>query len=305
MTKEAPTTVPSTGTANTPEAAGDLIVVTGMTGAGRSTAAKALEDLGWFVIDNLPPQMLLSAVKLIHDEADGQAKIAVVVDVRSRGFFADLRGALDTMAGHGVHPRVLFLEATDDVLVRRQEAARRPHPLQKGIRLLDGISRERELLLDLRGDADVLIDTSNLNVHELAARVASAFADGEVPVVRATVISFGFKYGIPVDADMVVDMRFLPNPHWDPLLRPMSGLDAPVSAFVLEQPAAVDFLDRLEPLLDTVYVGFLRERKQYLSLAVGCTGGKHRSVAMAEEVGRRLRVQGVVAAVVHRDLGRE
>jgi UPF0042 nucleotide-binding protein len=284
---------------------GSLIIVTGMTGAGRSTAAKALEDLGWFVIDNLPPQLLQSVVQLINDEDDTQAQIAVVVDVRSRSFFAHLRGTVDRMAESGSRARILFLEASDDVLVRRQEAARRPHPLQEGARLLDGISRERTMVSDLRGDADVLIDTSNLNVHELAARVEAAFADGDRPVVRATVVSFGFKYGIPVDADMVVDTRFLPNPHWDPELRPMSGLDDPVSDFVLKQPAAVDFLDRLEALLETVYTGFLRERKQYLSVAVGCTGGKHRSVAMARELGRRMRERGVETSVVHRDVGRE
>jgi UPF0042 nucleotide-binding protein len=284
---------------------GDLIIVTGMTGAGRSTAAKALEDLGWFVIDNLPPQMLQSVVQLINDEDDEEARIAVVVDVRSRGFFADLRGALDQMAERGVRPQILFLEASDDVLVRRQEAARRPHPLQESGRLLDGIARERAMVRDLRGDADVLIDTSALNVHELAARVEAAFADTIHPVVRATVVSFGFKYGIPVDADMVVDMRFLPNPHWDPQLRPLTGLDEAVSVFVLQQPAAVDFLDRLEALLESVSAGFLRERKQYLSLAVGCTGGKHRSVAMAHEIGRRMRERGVHVSVVHRDVGRE
>jgi UPF0042 nucleotide-binding protein len=284
---------------------GDLIIVTGMTGAGRSTAAKALEDLGWFVIDNLPPQLLQSVVQLINDEEDEQARIAVVADVRSRGFFAHLRGSLDRMAERGVRPQILFLEASDDVLVRRQEAARRPHPLQESGRLLDGIAREREMVRDLRGDADVVIDTSNLNVHELAARVEAAFADTFHPVIRATVVSFGFKYGIPVDADMVFDMRFLPNPHWDPQLRPLTGLDPAVSDFVLGQQAATEFLDRVDALLDTVYTGFLRERKAYLSLAVGCTGGKHRSVAMADELGKRLRKRGVEVSVVHRDMGRE
>jgi UPF0042 nucleotide-binding protein len=284
---------------------GDLMIVTGMTGAGRSTAAKALEDLGWFVIDNLPPQMLQSVVQLINDEDDDQARIAVVVDVRSRGFFAHLRESLNEMAERGARPQILFLEASDDVLVRRQEAARRPHPLQESGRLLDGIARERDMVRNLRGDADVVIDTSNLNVHQLASRVEAAFADTIHPVVRATVVSFGFKYGIPVDADMVFDMRFLPNPYWDPELRPLTGLDEPVSDFVLKQPAAADFLEQVESLLETVYAGFLRERKQYLSLAVGCTGGKHRSVAMAHELGRRLRERGVHTSVVHRDMGRE
>ncbi len=290
---------------------GDLIIVTGMTGAGRSTAAKALEDLGWFVIDNLPPSMLPDVVKMLNAEAsstdsdpDG-IKLAVVVDVRSRGFFADLRGAIATIAELGANPRILFLEASNEVLVRRQEAARRPHPLQGGARLLDGIAREREMVRDLRGEADVLIDTSSLNVHQLADKVVIAFAEGDLPAMRATVVSFGFKYGIPVDADMVLDMRFLPNPYWVPELRDHTGLEADVSDYVLGQPAAVEFIERLEALLQTVDDGFLRERKQYLNLAIGCTGGKHRSVAMSEELGKRLMERGIETTVVHRDLGRE
>jgi UPF0042 nucleotide-binding protein len=290
---------------------GDLIIVTGMTGAGRSTAAKALEDLGWFVIDNLPPSMLPDVVEMLNTEisrgddvADG-IKLAVVVDVRSRGFFADLRGAIETIAEQVANPRILFLEASNEVLVRRQEAARRPHPLQGGARLLDGIAREREMVRDLRGEADVLIDTSNLNVHQLADKVVTAFAEGEAPAMRATVVSFGFKYGIPVDADMVLDMRFLPNPYWVPELRDHTGLESDVSDYVLGQPAAAEFLERLEALLETVDTGFLRERKQYLNLAIGCTGGKHRSVAMSEELGKRLMERGVETTVVHRDLGRE
>jgi UPF0042 nucleotide-binding protein len=284
---------------------GELVVVTGMTGAGRSTAAKVLEDLGYFVIDNLPPQLLQSVVELVGTAESGESKIAIVVDVRSRWFFAALRGALADMVQHGLRPVTLFLEASDDVLVRRQEAARRPHPLQQGERLLDGIARERELVSELRGDADVLIDTSGLNVHQLTAEVANAFADGDDPGLRATVVSFGFKYGIPVDADLVADMRFLPNPHWVPALRPKTGLEPQVSAYVLSQPGAVAFLDDYERLLSTMTEGFVREGKRYVSIALGCTGGKHRSIAMAEELGRRLRRSGVETVVMHRDLGRE
>jgi RNase adapter protein RapZ len=283
----------------------DLIVVTGMTGAGRSTAAKTLEDLGWFVIDNLPPKMLPAVIRLIEGEEDEAVRIAVVVDVRSRGFFAELRGALTDLGEKGLQLRILFLEASDDVLVRRQEAARRPHPLQGGARLLDGIARERQIVRDLRGDADVIIDTSMLNVHELSAKVEVAFGDAESPAVRATVVSFGFKYGIPVDADMVVDMRFLPNPHWIPELRPRTGLDDDVAEYVLAQPAAAKFLDRLDGLLEVVYAGFATERKQFLTLAVGCTGGKHRSVAISEEIAARMARHGLEVMVVHRDLGRE
>jgi UPF0042 nucleotide-binding protein len=290
---------------------GEFVVITGLSGAGRSQAANVLEDLGWFVIDNLPPSMLPDVVKMLNAEAsstdadpDG-IKLAVVVDVRSRGFFADLRGAIATIAELGANPRILFLEASNEVLVRRQEAARRPHPLQGGARLLDGIAREREMVRDLRGEADVLIDTSSLNVHQLADKVVIAFAEGDLPAMRATVVSFGFKYGIPVDADMVLDMRFLPNPYWVPELRDHTGLEADVSDYVLGQPAAVEFIERLEALLQTVDDGFLRERKQYLNLAIGCTGGKHRSVAMAEELGKRLTERGIETTVVHRDLGRE
>ncbi|MGH3446039.1 MAG: RNase adapter RapZ [Nocardioidaceae bacterium] len=284
---------------------GELVIVTGMTGAGRSTAAKALEDLGWFVIDNLPPQLLPSVVQLTDTDHGDKSRTAVVVDVRSRSFFTKLRGAVSSLAEGDVRPRVLFVEASDDVLVRRQEAARRPHPLQGSARLLDGILRERALMRELRGDADVLIDTSNLNVHELAAKVEAAFTDAEDTAMQATVVSFGFKYGIPVDADMVMDMRFLPNPHWVPELQEQTGLDAAVRDYVLGEPAATDFLDRLHHLLETVCVGFEQERKYYLNLAVGCTGGKHRSVVMAEALAARMQEHGIETTVVHRDLGRE
>jgi RNase adapter protein RapZ len=282
---------------------GQLLLVTGMTGAGRSTAAGVLEDLGWFVVDNLPPQLIGQLLELVSGREEPQ--IAVVVDARSRWFFAALRGALDELAARGTRPSILYLEATDEVLVRRQEAARRPHPLQGSGRLLDGLHAERTMMGDLRGDADLVIDTSALNVHQLAAKVSNAFAGDDTHRLRATIVSFGFKYGIPVDADMVADMRFLPNPHWDPALRPMSGLDEPVRRAVLTRPEAIGFLDRYEELLASLTGNFVAEGKRFLTIALGCTGGRHRSVAMAEALSDRLASYAVERMVVHRDLGRE
>ncbi|MDN5744238.1 MAG: RNase adapter RapZ [Nocardioidaceae bacterium] len=283
---------------------GPLVVVTGMTGAGRSTAAKELEDLGYFVVDNLPPSLLVDVVRMV-DASHGPAQpVAVVIDVRSGSFFQGLRSAL----AHGVEGReatLMFLEAGDEVLVRRQEAARRPHPLQAGQRLLDGLQRERVVLADLRAEADVVIDTSGLNVHELTDRVAESFGTLATTRLRVTVISFGFKYGIPVDADYVADMRFLPNPHWVPGLRTLTGQDPEVSAYVREQPGAAEFLDSYVPLLTTVAEGYQREGKRFMRIAVGCTGGKHRSVAMSEEITQRRMGRGYAARVLHRDLGRE
>ena len=283
----------------------ELLLVTGMSGAGRSTAAKALEDLGWFVVDNLPPQLLGDVIDLVGREGDGRTRLAVVVDARSRWFFTELEGALDGLRDQGARPQLLFLEASDEVLVRRQEAARRPHPLQHGQRLLDGIMQERDQLAPLRGDADVVIDSSNTTVHQLVAKIGTAFGDPGTLAMRATVVSFGFKYGIPVDADMVADMRFLPNPHWVPELRHQTGLDAPVREYVRGQPDAEVFLDNYEALLESLTGGFVREGKRFVTLAIGCTGGKHRSVAMSEALGERLRGHGVETLVMHRDLGRE
>ncbi len=283
-----------------------LVVVTGLSGAGRSTAAKCLEDLGWFVVDNLPPSLLPTMVDLGSRSQGAVGRIAVVVDVRSRAFSSDLRTALDEIERRGVHPRVLFLEAGDDVLVRRFESVRRPHPLQGDGRLVDGILRERGLLRDLRGGADLVLDTSVLNVHELRGKVAAAFGDPTNEAhLHLTVLSFGFKYGLPVDADLVADVRFLPNPHWIPDLRPHTGKDAAVRDYVLAQDGATEFLDRYEGLLQLVFDGYEREGKRYALLAVGCTGGKHRSVAMSEQLAARLAQDGVDVQVVHRDLGRE
>ena len=293
-----------------------LVVITGLSGAGRSTAAKCLEDLGWFVVDNLPPGLLDTMVELGSRSAGAITKIAAVVDVRSRGFTSDLHGALAALARRGAELQVVFLEAADDELVRRFENVRRPHPLQGDARIIDGIARERELLRDVRGEADLVLDTTRLNVHELRAKVVAAFADVDEPGLRATVMSFGYKYGLPVDADLVVDCRFLPNPHWIPELRSLTGRDSEVRDYVLSQPGAREFLDGYEKLLRIVVDGYRNEGKRYMMLAVGCTGGKHRSVAIAEELAASLRSMGrdvavgsggepIDVQVTHRDLGRE
>jgi UPF0042 nucleotide-binding protein len=292
-----------------PESAGaskpEVVIITGMSGAGRSAAANVLEDLGWFVVDNLPPALLPALLDLDEHSQNAPDRIGVVADVRSRQFFTHLNVALEELAGRGIDPRVVFLEASDEALVRRFESVRRPHPLQGQGRVLDGIAAEREYLRDLRADADLVIDTSVLNVHQLAAKLVAAFGAEEQPTVRATLVSFGYKYGIPVDADLLVDCRFLPNPHWVPELRPQTGLDAEVSDYVLGQKGAVEFLDRYPDILELLAEGFVREGKRYMTVAVGCTGGKHRSVAMAEALAGRLRDVGMQTLVVHRDLGRE
>jgi UPF0042 nucleotide-binding protein len=283
-----------------------LVVVTGLSGAGRSTAAKCLEDLGWFVVDNLPPGLLPTMVELGTRSQGSVDRIAVVADVRSRAFPSDLRTALEDTERLGVHPRVLFLEAAEDVLVRRFDSVRRPHPLQGDGRLVDGIERERGLLRDLRGEADLVLDTTLLNVHELRAKVVSAFGmPGTAAGLQLTVLSFGYKYGLPVDADLVLDCRFLPNPHWVPELRPRTGQDPAVRDYVLSRPGAEEFLTRGEGLLRLLFEGYLREGKRYALLAVGCTGGKHRSVAMSEQFAARLSGAHTDVTVVHRDVGRE
>ncbi|CAB4869648.1 unannotated protein [freshwater metagenome] len=282
----------------------EVVVVTGMSGAGRSTAADALEDYGWYVVENIPPPLLPALIDLVGPRPE-LGRIAIAVDTRDREFFNELSTALVAMRERGFDPHVLFLEAADEVLVRRFESSRRPHPLQGDGRVLDGIARERELVREIRGSADLIIDTSYLNIHELTAKVSAAFAQPGAQKLRATVMSFGFKYGIPVDADFVVDVRFLPNPHWDEQLRPLSGLDASVSDFVVDQPLAREFLDAYSQLLKTVSEGYIREGKRYVTVAVGCTGGKHRSVAMAEHLAARLVQSDVETLVLHRDLGRE
>ncbi len=278
-----------------------LVVVTGMSGAGRSTAANALEDLGWYVVDNLPPSVLPEICALAAES--GWHRLAVVLDVRTRSFFEQLPQMFSELRNEGVRPEILFLEAGDDVIVRRQESVRRPHPLQGDGRLLDGITAERTSLATLRAAADLVIDTSSINIHQLTSRVNHAYGEGDHDQLRVTVLSFGFKNGIPVDADLVMDVRFLPNPHWIPELRPLTGLSSEVSDFVLAQDGAAEFLTQLDGLFTVVAEGYVREGKRFATVAIGCTGGKHRSTAMAEEFARRLRVAGVPTKVLHRDIG--
>ncbi|WP_018686103.1 RNase adapter RapZ [Actinokineospora enzanensis] len=284
----------------------EVAVVTGLSGAGRSTAAKCLEDLGWFVVDNLPPELISTMVELGSRARGAITKVAVVMDVRSRAFTEDLSSIIKDLDARGYRPRVLFLEATTDVLVRRFEHVRRGHPMQGEGRLIDGIGAERDLLRPLREEADLILDTSTLSVHQLRAKIEDAFGSDAAAATRVTVLSFGYKYGLPMDADLVMDVRFLPNPFWIPELKDQTGRDTDVRNYVLSQEGADEFLDRYHELLRLIGAGYRREGKRYLTLAVGCTGGKHRSVAISEELSRRLADEdGLAVKVVHRDLGRE
>jgi UPF0042 nucleotide-binding protein len=283
----------------------EVLIITGMSGAGRSRAAAVLEDLGWFVVDNLPPMMLLPLVDLMTRSGSSVARVAAVVDVRGREYFSELTKVLEHLRESGVMHRMLFLDATDETLVRRYEQVRRPHPLQGDGRILDGIDAERRILVDLAKRADVVIDTSAMSVHDLAREVRAAVADGAPESLRINVVSFGFKYGLPLDADHVVDVRFLANPYWITELRHLTGRDAPVRDYVLERPGAMEFIERYVAALEPVLAGYLNEEKRYATIAVGCTGGKHRSVAIAEEVAGRLRGLGHRVTVTARDLGKE
>ena len=283
----------------------EMLIVTGMSGAGRSTVGNALEDLGWYVVDNLPPQMLRPLVELVERAGASLPRLAAIVDIRGRDFFSELRDIIQALRT-GVNVRVVFLDATDAALVRRFESVRRPHPLQGNGTLLDGISDERARLAELREASDIVVDTSDLNIHQLATLVTDTFAEAGRAGLRVTLQSFGFKYGLPTDSDLVADARFLPNPFWIPELRHLSGEDPAVSEYVLDQPGARDFIDSYAKALEPVLAGYQRENKRHATIAIGCTGGKHRSVAIARELGERIAAMpGVVVSVKHRDLGRE
>jgi len=283
----------------------EVLIVTGMSGAGRSTVGNALEDLGWYVVDNLPPQMLRPLVELAGKAGNNLPKVAAVVDVRGGRLFADLEETVEALR-EATPVRVLFLEATDAALVRRFEQVRRPHPLQGDGTLLDEIGAERERMLGLRESSDIVVDTSDLNIHQLATKISETFSSADTPGLQLTVLSFGYKYGLPADADLVADMRFLPNPFWVPALRALSGLDAQVSDYVLAQEGASEFVERYMLALAPVLAGYQRENKRHATIAIGCTGGKHRSVAIVQRLAALLREQpGVAVSIKHRDLGRE
>ncbi|MEY2989128.1 MAG: RNase adapter RapZ [Actinomycetota bacterium] len=286
-----------------PDTSIDVLLVTGMSGAGRSTAARALEDAGWFVIDNIPPMLLGAAIAVAEDNPDVE-RVAVVVDARGGSFFPQLAEAMTGLRNSGVNLRVLFLEASEESLVRRFESSRRPHPLQEGARILDGLRKERLVLGDLRSQADLVIDTTSLNVHELRRAIDAAFADPDERLT-ITVMSFGFKHGIPVDADMVADARFLPNPYWDERLRDRTGQDPEVAAAVFSGEGATEFLEHVAALVKTTRDGYLREGKRFVTVAIGCTGGRHRSVALAESLASHLDDPKVRIGIEHRDIGKD
>ncbi|MDG4796687.1 RNase adapter RapZ [Micromonospora sp. WMMD1082] len=282
-----------------------MVVVTGLSGGGRSTVARALENVGFYVVDNLPQALLLDMAELAVKAGGAARRTAMVLDVRSRAFSTDLAEAIRQLKERGYAPRVVFVDADDEVLIRRFESVRRSHPLQGDGRLADGIAVERGLLEEARDQADVIIDTSHLNVNQLRRRIEELFGGEDARRLRLTVISFGFKYGLPPDADFVLDARFLPNPYWVPELREHTGREEAVSAYVLGQEGADAFVTAYADLVNATTAGFEREGKRYLTVAVGCTGGKHRSVAIAEELAARLRHTGLAANAQHRDLGRE
>jgi UPF0042 nucleotide-binding protein len=282
----------------------DFVVITGLSGAGRSQAADILEDLGWFVIDNLPPTLIAKVAELAQAPGSNIEKVVLVVGTGP--YHQEVLPALETLRAQGSRLRIAYLEASTDVLVRRYESTRRRHPLSgPEITLADSIEAERELLGAVKAEADVVIDTSDLNVHQLRTRMLDLFAaDTPVAGMQTTLVSFGYKHGLPLDTDLVIDCRFLPNPHWVEDLRPLTGLDEPVRDYVLSQPITSAFLAELRSLLTLLLPAYVSEGKSYLTIALGCTGGRHRSVAIAEEIAAGLRDEGVELRVTHRDIGR-
>lgn len=296
----------ATGNGDRPDPADsfEVLLITGMSGAGRTHAADALEDMGWYVVDNMPPKLLIPLVDMMTSSGSKVHKLAAVVDVRSRSYFDDLSEVLSHLDDLGVKTRILFLDASNEVLIKRYESVRRPHPLQHGNRLIDGILEERTLLANLKEHADMVIDTSSLSIHQLSTKLYEALLGSGPTTVSVHIFSFGFKYGIPIDADFVADVRFLPNPYWVPSLRELTGLDKPVSDYVLSSKGAKGFLDAYQRAISIAIDGYAREDKHYVTIAIGCTGGQHRSVAMSNALAERLRAQGLSVTVSARELHR-
>lgn len=287
-----------------PADAFEVLLITGMSGAGRSCAADSVEDMGWYVVDNLPPRLLIPLVDMMTHASSTIHKLACVIDVRSRSYFDDVTQVLSHLDDVGVKTRILFLDASDEVLIKRFESVRRPHPLQQGSRLVDGIHEERELLAYLKEHADIVIDTSALSIHQLSTKLYEGLMGKGAETVAVHIFSFGFKYGLPADADFVADVRFLPNPFWVPALRNLTGKDKPVSDYVLASEGALEFLDSYEKALVTAIRGYAKEDKHFVTIAVGCTGGQHRSVAMSYALAERLRAHGLNVTVSARELKR-
>jgi UPF0042 nucleotide-binding protein len=281
-----------------------LTIITGLSGAGRSVAAKSLEDLGYFVVDNLPPT-LLSKMAELADKPGGPGRVAIVLDVRGGVFFGELSKALLELEELSIPYRILYLEASDQDLVNRYEATRHRHPLAPADRVVEGIRKERLMMESLRGDADLIIDTSGLTPHDLRDRMRDAFAVATPEAgLQVSLISFGYKYGAPRDADLVIDCRFLPNPHWVDELRPLPGTDERVRTYVRGQQTYREFMRRLRSLLGFMIPGFVAEGKSYLTVGIGCTGGRHRSVVISEDLAQFFRDKGLHPSVDHRDLDR-
>ena len=286
----------------------EVLIVSGMSGAGRSTTAHALEDMGWYVVDNLPPTLIDALIKLLRPTIN---KIAIIIDVRGGEFFDSFEKSVGELKKSHITSQTIFIDASDDVLVRRFEATRRPHPLQGDSRILDGIIKERDRLKEVKESADLVIDSSLLNVHQLERKIVDHFHDANDADLKVNILSFGYKYGIPVDADLVMDCRFIANPHWIPELRPLNGLDKQVSQAVLNNENVQEFLNRYDQLFETMAAGFISEGRKFLTLAIGCTGGKHRSVAITEELILRFKASKALSGyniktqALHRDLGRE
>lgn len=298
----------SLGTVSTPNPAKKMrfTIITGLSGAGRSEAAKCLEDLGYFVIDNLPVVLIEKMAELMSVPGATIKQVALVVDSRGGEFIPALQGALRQLGERGIEHRILFLEASDETLVRRFVQTRRRHPMTDQDRVIEGIADERQMLKPLRDTADVIVDTSGLNVHELQDKIRSLFGVPDPSAgMSAHVISFGYKHGLPLDADLVFDCRFLPNPHWLPELRALNGTNRAVRDYVLEADAAQRFLKGVREMVDVMLPGFIKEGRHYLTIAVGCTGGKHRSVAIGAEIADYLAELGFPSTVIHRDLDKE